>query len=396
MNGLLAVLRGELHRIFSLRPAFSVLVGAVVIYAVLYPQPYVNEALREVPIAVVDQDGTASSRELARRIDATPDAAIAMVLPDLASAERQVYARNIYGILLIPEGFERDLLHGRSSPVALYADASYFLMNQRVVGGVSGVARTFGAEVETARLIDIGVDPAIASAVVDPMPLTAVPLFNPQGGYATYALPAAFVLILQQTLLIGIGLLGTLPGGNAGARAPVVASAGALATVMGKALAYLVLEAVILPFYLIALPYLYGVPRLGSGATIFVFAIPFVLSVCGLGLVVGATFRTPLSVQLALAAIGLPLFFIAGFSWPSEAMPELVRVFSKLVPSTSAIDGLVRVSQLGAPLADVQIQYLTLWGLAAFYGCIAVALEVGKRRSDGRARETVGSTPESH
>ena len=41
---------------------------------------------------------------------------------------------------MIPQNFERDLLHGRASPIALYADASYFLMYQRVSGGVVAVA----------------------------------------------------------------------------------------------------------------------------------------------------------------------------------------------------------------------------------------------------------------
>lgn len=310
-----------------------------------------------------------------------------MVLPDLASAERQVYARTAYGILLIPKDFERELLHGRPAPVALYADASYFLMYQRISGGVAAVARTFGAEVEAARLIGVGVDPAMAGAIADPMPLTAVPLFNPQGGYATYLLPAAFVLILQQTLLIGVGLLGTLPAGNVGARGSGTtpaggASPGAFATVMGKLLAYLALEALILPCYLIALPYLYGLPRLGSVTAILALAVPFVLAVSGLGLVVAALFRTPLAVQLASAAIGLPFFFMAGFAWPSEAMPQAIQLFSILVPSTAAIDGIVKVAQLGAPLSDVRSEFLTLWALAAGYGLVAVMLELRKRRPD--------------
>ena len=182
MNGLLAVFRGEFRRIFALRPVFSVLVVGSIFYAVLYPQPYLNEALRNVPIAIVDGDGTVTSRELARRVDATTDVAVTMVLPDLVSAEREVYARRIFGILVIPMNFERDVLHGRASPIALYADASYFLVYQRVSGGVVAVARTLGAEVETARLIGIGADPVLASAASDPLQLTAVPLFNPQGG----------------------------------------------------------------------------------------------------------------------------------------------------------------------------------------------------------------------
>jgi len=344
MSGLLEVFRYEFRRIFTVKPAFSVMVLGAAFYAFFYPQPYLNEALRNVPIAVVDRDGTQSSRDFARRVDATPDVAITEELPDLASAEREVYARRVDGILVIPQYFERELLHGRPSPVALYADASYFLIYQRVAGAVAAVARTVGAEIETARLIAIGVDPAIAAVAPDPMPLTAVPLFNPEGGYATYVLPAAFVLILQQTLLMGVGLLSTLPGADPGEgdsrrRRPPPA-----AIVAGKLLAYLALEAVILPAYLIVLPYLYGLPRLGGILPILIFAVPFVLSVAGLGFVVAGIFRRPVRVQLILAAAGLPLFMVAGFSWPAEAIPPVIRLVSYLVPSTSAIDGFVKLS----------------------------------------------------
>lgn len=372
MNSVFNVFKNEFQRIFSLRPAFAVLIAGVLIYAVFYPQPYLNEALRNAPIAVVDNDGTWSSRELARRIDATPDVAVTMVLPDIASAEREVFARNISGILVIPVNFERDLLHGRPSPIALYADGSYFLIYQRIAGGVAAVARTLGAEIEAARLVAVGIDPVVAEAVADPMPLTTVPLFNPQGGYATYILPAAFVLILQQTLLIGTGLLGTFAD-----RAPIASPA---ATVAGKLLAYLLLEAIILPFYLIVLPYLYGIPRLGSITTILALGLPFVLAVSALGLVVAGIFKKPLTVQLVLAAVGIPFLFLAGFSWPAEAIPEFIRLPALLLPSSSAINGLVRVSQLGAPLSDVRHQFLTLWALTLIYASIAVYLEARKRQ----------------
>lgn len=209
MSGIFGVMTTALRNVFTVRPAFTTMILAVIVYAALYPQPYLNEALRNVPIIVVDHDGTASSRDLIRRIDATPDVAVAMTQPDMVSAERAVHAREVSGILVIPQYFERDVLHGRASPIALYADASYFLIYQRVSGAVNGVARTMGAEVEAARLIGAGVDTGLAAAASDPMPLTAIALFNPQGGYATYVLPAALILILQQTLLIGVGLIET-------------------------------------------------------------------------------------------------------------------------------------------------------------------------------------------
>ncbi|MCC8963858.1 ABC transporter permease [Bradyrhizobium sp. Pear76] len=385
MTMVLAVFRNEIGRLFSLRPVVSVVVVAAAVYAVFYPQPYLNEALRKVPIAVVDQDRTQTSRELARLVDATPDVAVAQVLPDVPTAQREVYARSIFGILLIPRHFERDLMHGRTSPIALYADASYFLMYQRMNGAVTAVSRTLGTSFEVSRLVGLGVDLPVAEAATDPMPFIPVPLFNPQGGYATYILPAALVLILQQTLLIGVGLLGTLPGGAAIAVGTSRRRFGdlayeSIATVAGKLLAYLAVEALIVATYLIGLPYLYGIPRLGSVATILAFALPFTLAVGALGLLVAAALRKPLAIQLVFAAIGLPFFFLAGFAWPAEAMPLAVRWVAKLLPSTLAIDGLVDVAQLGASLSDVRGEFLGLWLLVAVYAGIAVVVEFNNRR----------------
>lgn len=376
---MIGVFRHELGRIFSLPPVFSVMIVALAIYALLYPQPYLAETLRLTPLALVDQDQTSTSRDLIRRLNASPDVAVISVLPDFPAAQRAVLAREVSGILVLPEGFERELLRGNPSPVALYADGSYFLVYQRTALGVSGIARAVGAEVEVRRLIGLGVDAPLARAAANPMPLTTIPLFNPQEGYATYVLPAAFVLLLQQTLLIGVGLLGTLPGARQITRDGAPA-AGPVETVAGKLLAYLALQAVILPLYLVVLPFLYGIPRLGGVGPMLLFAVPFVLATGALGLIIAALFRTQMAVQLVMASVGMPFFFLSGFSWPIEAMPPLARWLSTPVPSTSAIDGFVSLGQLGATLSDVRPQVLTLLVLSAVYVAGAVLLEARAQR----------------
>jgi ABC-2 type transport system permease protein len=372
MTGILTVMGIELRRVFQLKPAFSVLVLAIVIYSVFYPQPYRGEALRDVPIALVDLDGTYSSRQFARRLDASADVSIAAVLPDLSIAEREVYARALYGILVLPRNFERDLLHGRSSPVAIYADASYFLIYSRISGGVTALAKTMGAEVETSRLVSARIDPALAQAASDPMPLTAIPLFNPQGGYATYILPAALVLLLQQTLLMGVGLLGTYPNLMLNERPSGIDP---LSRVLGRLFAYLIVETPVFAFYLVGLPYLYNLPRLGTLLTLAVVCALTIASVSGLGMVVAKLFKNPVVVQLLLAGIGMPFLFLSGFSWPGESIPEPLRTIAMAVPSTTAINAIVQVSQLGASLYDVRRDLFVLTALVVVYLGIAVMLE---------------------
>lgn len=378
MLGVYRVWRDSLWQVFAYRPAFMVMVLSLVIYGVLYPQPYLAETLRDIPVALVDQDNSVSSRELARRLAATETVQVAGFFTDMVAAERALFAREVYGIVYIPQAFERELLRGGASTLALYADASYFLMYQQLSTGVNTVARGLGAEVDMGRLLAQGVAPAQALAQVDPLPLVMVPLFNPQGGYASYLLPAAFVLILQQTLMMGVGLLATrreqlglLPAMPVGAF---------LQTLLGQSLAYVSLYALLVPLFLLVVPGWYGLPALGSVGMVLWVALPFVLAAVFLGLLVAAWLKKGELVQLVLLGIGLPFFFLSGFAWPSDAMPTWIVVLAQWVPSTPAIDGLVRVTQMGAGMADVAWQVLHLWALVVFYGMLLGFGSLRKRR----------------
>lgn len=375
MTSLLSIVVREIREILDHRQVLLVLVIAPFMYALFYPQPYLAETLRNVPIEVVDLDGTVASRDLVRNLAATPELAVVSTGTDFAEAERRVYARQISGIVVLPEGFERDLLHDRPSSVVLYADSSYFLIYLRLSSAVRAVTQTMGTQVEISRLTATGMNTATARLFADPLDLTMVPLFNPQGGYATYVLPAAFVLIVQQILMMGIGMLEPRRRGL-DARARRHSLVGALSLsfdeVVGRMIAYLMIEAVIVPFYFVVLPHLYGLPRLGSISTILLLSIPFVIAVAGLGLTIGALIHNSLAVQLAMGTLGMPLFFLAGFSWPMQLMPPVIYECAKVIPSTTAIDAFVRVSQLGAGWAEIAPEVQTLIWLAAGFFVLAV------------------------
>jgi ABC-2 type transport system permease protein len=102
------------------------------------------------------------------------------------------------------------------------------------------------------------------------------------------------------------------------------------------------------------------------------FALPFILSVSFLGQFVGGWFRRRETSVLLLIAVSLPLFFLVGVAWPPEAIPEALRKASLAFPSTTAIDGFVRLNQMGASFADVFRDWLILWLLAALYAAAAM------------------------
>ncbi|RJF89155.1 ABC transporter permease [Oleomonas cavernae] len=383
MTALWQAFRAEFRRLRGNPIAMAAMVGAVVLYGVFYPQPYLNEAIKNVPVIVVDQDNSASSRELIRRIDAGEGAVVAATANDLPAAREAFFARRVYAIVVVPPYFERDLLAGRQSPIAAFGDGGYFLIYRQAMAAVSGAAQSLGVQVETRRLVAAGTDPAAARALVDPMPTTLVPLFNPQGGYASYIVPAAFVMLLQQTLLMGIG---ALRGGTRGPAPPEDAAAGPVGGVFGPALCYVTIFTVWMMLYLVLLAYVYHLPRLGALGDMLGLGLPFLLATSFLGLTLAYLMPSRESVVLLLVGLGMPLLFISGISWPTEAIPAGLEMIGRLIPSSSAIPALVRVNQMGATLAQVRHEWLTLLALALLYGTTAV---LAHRWRTGRIRSTI-------
>jgi ABC-2 type transport system permease protein len=91
-----------------------------------------------------------------------------------------------------------------------------------------------------------------------------------------------------------------------------------------------------------------------------------------MGQAAGAWFTRPETPTLVFLATSLPQFFLAGFSWPREAIPRPVLAAGYVFPADFAIDGLVRIDQLGASLSEVVHDWRGLWLLAIVYFLLAV------------------------
>ena len=115
--------------------------------------------------------------------------------------------------------------------------------------------------------------------------------------------------------------------------------------------------------------------------------LPFVLSVSFLAQFISTWFTRRETAVVLFIAVSLPLFFMVGVSWPVEAIPDFIRAASRAFPSTSAIDGLVRINQMGATLHDVSRDWMSLWALTGIYGLLAVlAARMSNRREIADAR----------
>jgi ABC-2 type transport system permease protein len=158
------------------------------------------------------------------------------------------------------------------------------------------------------------------------------------------------------------------------------------AAVLGRSTAHLTLYLAPLALFLIILPRVYGFSTLGRILDLFLLAVAFILATSLMGQAVGAWFRRRETAVVLFIATTLPQFFLVGVSWPAEAIPPALRSASRVFPSEAAIDGLVRVGQMGASLGEVRHDWATLWLLAAAYFVLAVlSARHGPPREKARA-----------
>jgi ABC-2 type transport system permease protein len=382
-RGVAIAMGNEVQRILGDRGVLGLIVLAPLAYGALYPQPYLGQVLRSLPSAVVDLDQTELSRNLVQALNADEAISVKVRSDTIADAQAALDRHEVFAILAIPKDTERQVLRGEKARIAAYVDAAYFLLYSRTLQGISEAAATISSDIATrgARAEGSLVYAAMTRSA-SPIEFISQPLFNPTGGYASYVVPAAFLLILQQTLLLGVASLGGVTYALGG-RTNRWLRSGARG-VFGQALAHLCFALPGLALYLIVLPRVYGFSTLGRLGDLILMAVPFVLSVSFLAQFVSAWFTRRETAILLFIAVSLPLFFQVGVSWPVEALPDFIRAASRIIPSTSAIDGLVRINQMGASILEVRRDWTTLWILTIVYGLLAVLSTRFASRNEAR------------
>jgi len=376
-RGLGGAFVAEWRRVLALRGAFILLVVAPLIYGIYYPPPYLNQILRKIPIVVVDSDQTELSRSIVQTVDASGAVSVVLRADTLADARAALDRGEAFAVVGIPPGTERDVLKGTTAHIPIYSDATYMFILRTTSSGIAVAINTLSSELAAggARTDGSLVKATLASA--SPADILLQPIFNPVGGYASYVVPGAFVLILQQVLLIGASLLTVVTFAQG--------AGGAFATVLGRGVAHLTIYLPALALYLIVLPRVYGFSTLGDPFQLFALTALFVLATSFMGQAAGAWFTRPETPTLIFIATSLPQFFLTGFAWPREVIPEKVWTLGHVFPSNFAIDGITRINQLGASLWDVARDWRGLGIMTAVYFLLAVvsAFIVKRRQAHG-------------
>lgn len=345
---------------------FFILVPLV--YPLIYAFIYTNETIREVPAVAVDNSRSSLSREYLRKVDATPDVNIVTYCADMEEAKLMMKDRKAYGVIYIPADFSDNIARGKQTQVSLYCDISGLLYYKALLLANTNVSLAMNADIKVERAGNSTERQDEITAY--PIEYEDVALYNPTNGFAAFLIPVVLMLIIQQTLLLGIGLSAGTAREHNQFRDLVPINRhynGTLRIVMGKGLSYFMVYSLVSVYILCVVPWIFKLNRIAIPGELALFILPYLAACIFFSMTASIAIRNRETCMLLFVFTSVPLLFLSGISWPAAAIPPFWKYFSYIFPSTFGINGYVRINSMGATLNEVAFEYRALWLQAGFY-----------------------------
>lgn len=372
LSDLLVIWKDEFSLIIHDNAILMLFLVAPLLYPVIYSLIYNHEVAREAKMVVVDYCNSPETREFRRMCDASPDVNVVGVCANLEEAKEVLRKREAFGIMLFPRDFSSALAQKRHAYVELYSDMSSLLYYKCFLLTATEVSLEMNKEIQVRDMS--GATAREEEVSTTPIEYEDVAFFNPKSGFASFLIPGFLMLLIQQTLIIGIcALSGSIYDKKMyHTLAPLLRSRrGSFRIIFGKALCYMMFYGLMSVYLLAVIPAVFNLPRMGDPWNIIAFMLPYLTACIFFGMTISVFIKEKETAYILIAFTSLIFLFISGLSWPGCAVPWYWKSISYLFPSTFGLQGFVKINSMGASLPDLRTECIGLMVQICVYFVLA-------------------------
>jgi ABC-2 type transport system permease protein len=359
MSKALAVYRKELRQIARDRRTLLILVFVPAFFLLLYGYA-LNFDIRHVRLAVQDRDGSPESRSVVSAFINSGYFDLAGVVYASADTERLLDVDEARAVLVIPEGFARDIRNGLTVPVQVIISGDNANTATTVMGYAGSILRTASAQLSP-------------GGVELPSPIVVEPRiwYNPELRSTLFLVPGLIAYIAMITAVASTALsivrekeIGTMEQIR---MAPI----GTFSFIVGKTIPYFIIALASSALIIGASMVLFGLPMRGNWGALFVAMSLFLVGALATGLLISTVADSQqLAFQMALLISFLPTIMLSGFIFPIGSMPTALQVGTFLVPARYFLVALRGIVLKGSALGHLLPQLAAL----AVYASAMLAL----------------------
>ncbi len=352
-HGFWGLMLREWHEILNNRTLRLCLVYFPIAALIFFTQFFKAQQPENLPVAILDTDNSSTSSKLVNMLDAVPELHLVRNYTDLKATEKALKEGLIYGVVSIPDGFEKSVMKGEQADVVMLYNNELLIPAGTVSKAVNQVTATMGAGISIKRNLMKGDRYETALQKAQPIVVDTRVMFNPTINYLFFIVAGILPAVLQIFVLMVAGyVIGRELRMGTAKEWLEYAHNNILRAVIAKITPYLVIFTVIGFTYNSVLYDYLDVPMNGSRLIVELGQIAMILAYFGISLTfVAWSYNMRFAISIS-AIMGALAFSFSGLTFPLSGMPVVAQKLSQLFPFT---------------------QYLKLFLNQAFYGASALS-----------------------
>lgn len=341
----------EAKRIVDTRSLMLITVVVPPILFFLFAYIYQSSLVRQIPIAVIDQDNSVISRTVISSFGASPSFAIKTYYTSLVEAKEGMISGEVDGIVFIPKNFERDMKKGRQVHPVVFANGINVIKSNYIMSDATRIFKMISGGVLLKKFRSSGMTETQAMEIISPIRYDFQTLYNSNYSYSDFLVPALCVFVIFMSL----SLAGATVFNNEEIDAGVLTSQlkFPVSSVFGRMIPYVFLSAVdAIMFIGLIFPF-FGITMRGAPVDLFIYTFIFGITSVLLGMVVSAIFKNVMMATQVILFFTTPAFVFSGLTYPLWAMPGTHQIFANMIPYTHFLDGFIKIYLMGESLTEL-------------------------------------------
>lgn len=284
--------------------------------------------VRNVPLAIFDQDKSSASRALLDAYRAADYFHLDFDVNGESELRQLIDSGKARAGIIIPPDYASRLAAGQSAHVAFIIDGS----DPTIASTALAAATLIGQSKSTAIMVERLTARGQANAFQPPLEVRTQVWYNPDLVSAYYMIPALVGLILQFLTIVLTATSVVRERERGTIEQLIVTPIRAWELVVGKLTPFVIISFIDMIEILVAGALIFGVPINGSIPLLLVLAGLFLVSSLGLGLFISTMANTQQEAMITAIFFNLPSIFLSGFFFPLAAMPPFLQVISYAIP----------------------------------------------------------------
>ena len=307
--------------------------GAPLLYGILIGYVYSKGKVTDLSIVVVDEDQSSMSAKAIEMMQDNEILSISALQFDTQKLDRLMIEKDAACVVLIPKGFEKDVLTKQYPEITTIVNTSNVLTANYASGALQVVLGTLkvGTQIETLR--KQGTPENLIISQYEPFKTTFIKKNNRSTNYMYFLWPGVLATVLQQVLLLGLALSFASEFENGTFINLVKQTKNTFSLIAVKIIPYLIMSFAVWLMYW-AFTWWFNIPFYNNLGALTLIAGVFIVAVCFIGILISILIPNQLKATEILMVVATPSFMISGFTWPLSQMPEWIQVIASGIPLT--------------------------------------------------------------